>query len=304
MGADPKKLANRARELHEFNPMLGFRGCRLAIAYPEIAEMQARAIFEAAVEAGRATGVPVVPEIMVPLIASKAEFDLVKERIDATAKTVGSETKSRIKYQVGTMIELPRSTAGRRDRRDGRVLFLRHQRPDADHLRYQPRRRGELFGHLYSEGHSCGRPLRVDRPRGRRGTRPYRHRARPQGAAKTQARHLRRARRRSRLGFILPRARAGLRVVLAVPRADRAISRRPSRAGPWRQFPSVSALRLAARPRQAGDQAIRTVATGALCLDSSCAGMSGTGAPIARIRLPRRRRSRRCAGADRRLYIF
>ena len=56
MGADPKKLADRARELHEFNPMLGFRGCRLAIAYPEIAEMQARAIFEAAVEAGRATG--------------------------------------------------------------------------------------------------------------------------------------------------------------------------------------------------------------------------------------------------------
>jgi pyruvate,orthophosphate dikinase len=89
--------------------MLGFRGCRLAIAYPEIAEMQARAIFEAAVEAGRATGVPVVPEIMVPLIASKAEFDLVKERIDATAKTVASETKSKIKYQVGTMIELPRA---------------------------------------------------------------------------------------------------------------------------------------------------------------------------------------------------
>ena len=109
MGADPKKLANRARELHEFNPMLGFRGCRLAIAYPEITEMQARAIFEAAVEAGRATGVPVAPEIMVPLIASKAELDLVKERIDATAETVASETKSKIKYQVGTMIELPRA---------------------------------------------------------------------------------------------------------------------------------------------------------------------------------------------------
>ena len=109
MGADPKKLANRARELHEFNPMLGFRGCRLAIAYPEITEMQARAIFEAAVKAGRATGVPVAPEIMVPLIASKAEFDLVKECIDATAETVASETKSKIKYQVGTMIELPRA---------------------------------------------------------------------------------------------------------------------------------------------------------------------------------------------------
>ncbi len=109
MGADPQKLADRARELSEFNPMLGFRGCRLAIAYPEIAEMQARAIFEAAVEAERATGKPVAPEIMVPLIATKIELDLVKDRIDAMAKMVGDETKSKISYQVGTMIELPRA---------------------------------------------------------------------------------------------------------------------------------------------------------------------------------------------------
>jgi pyruvate,orthophosphate dikinase len=109
MGTDPQKLEDRARELHEFNPMLGFRGCRLAIAYPEIAEMQARAIFEAAVEAERATGVAVEPEIMVPLIASKMELDLVKERIDAMAQTVGAETKTKLKYQVGTMIELPRA---------------------------------------------------------------------------------------------------------------------------------------------------------------------------------------------------
>ncbi|HEY1747259.1 MAG TPA: putative PEP-binding protein, partial [Xanthobacteraceae bacterium] len=108
MGADAKKLGDRARELSEFNPMLGFRGCRLAIAYPEIAEMQARAIFEAAVEVGRA-GAAVVPEIMVPLIASKAELDLVKERIDAMARTVAAETKAAVKYQVGTMIELPRA---------------------------------------------------------------------------------------------------------------------------------------------------------------------------------------------------
>ena len=109
MGADPKALEDRARELHEFNPMLGFRGCRLAIAYPEIAEMQARAIFEAAVEVSRKTRKPVVPEIMVPLIATKAELDLVKERIDAVAKMVAAETKSAVKYQVGTMIELPRA---------------------------------------------------------------------------------------------------------------------------------------------------------------------------------------------------
>ena len=71
MNAPVDKLKRRAAELHEFNPMLGFRGCRLAIAYPEIAEMQARAIFEAAVEAGRASGEPVVPEIMVPLVMTK-----------------------------------------------------------------------------------------------------------------------------------------------------------------------------------------------------------------------------------------
>jgi pyruvate,orthophosphate dikinase len=109
MGADPKKLADRARQLHEVNPMLGFRGCRIAIAFPEIAEMQARAIFEAAVESGRNTGEKVVPEVMVPLIASKAEFDIVKERIDAAAAAVAAETGERVDYQVGTMIELPRA---------------------------------------------------------------------------------------------------------------------------------------------------------------------------------------------------
>ncbi len=109
MGADAKKLANRARELAEFNPMLGFRGCRIAIAYPEIAEMQARAIFEAAIEAGKRTGKPVVPEIMVPLIATKAELDIVKASIDAVAEAVQKETGAKLAYQVGTMIELPRA---------------------------------------------------------------------------------------------------------------------------------------------------------------------------------------------------
>src|SRR5712671_1975434 len=110
MGADPKKLADRARELNEFNPMLGFRGCRLALVYPEIAEMQARAIFEAAVEAAKRTGKPVVPEIRVPLIATKAELELVKERIDAMADAVARERGSKVDYQVGTMIELPRAS--------------------------------------------------------------------------------------------------------------------------------------------------------------------------------------------------
>jgi pyruvate,orthophosphate dikinase len=109
LGTDPDKLRRRAQELSEFNPMLGFRGCRLAIAYPEIAEMQGRAIFEAAVAAAKKTGKPVVPEVMVPLIATKAEFDLVKARIDAMAEAVALETRFKINYQVGTMIELPRA---------------------------------------------------------------------------------------------------------------------------------------------------------------------------------------------------
>ena len=110
MGEDPKKLAARANELSEFNPMLGFRGCRIAIVYPEIAEMQARAIFEAAIEAAKRAGKLVVPEVMVPLIATKTEFDLVKARIDAMAHAVAKEKNAKVNYQVGTMIELPRAS--------------------------------------------------------------------------------------------------------------------------------------------------------------------------------------------------
>ncbi|WP_448951356.1 pyruvate, phosphate dikinase [Labrys neptuniae] len=109
MGTSAAKLRARAQELHEFNPMLGFRGCRLAIAFPEIAEMQARAIFEAAVEAAASTGQPVTPEIMVPLVATRAELDLVKARIDAMAAAVEKEKGVKLVYQVGTMIELPRA---------------------------------------------------------------------------------------------------------------------------------------------------------------------------------------------------
>ncbi|TKT70363.1 pyruvate, phosphate dikinase [Afipia massiliensis] len=109
MNTDPRRIADRARELAEFNPMLGFRGCRLAIAYPEIAEMQARAIFEAAVEAGKRTGKPVGLEVMVPLIATRAEFDITKARIDATAQSVMKDTGVKLNYQTGTMIELPRA---------------------------------------------------------------------------------------------------------------------------------------------------------------------------------------------------
>jgi pyruvate,orthophosphate dikinase len=109
LGTSVDKLRRRAQELSEFNPMLGFRGCRLAIAYPEIAEMQARAIFEAAIEAAATSGAPVRPEIMVPLVMTPMEFDLVKGRIDAMASAVAAERKAELSYDVGTMIELPRA---------------------------------------------------------------------------------------------------------------------------------------------------------------------------------------------------
>ncbi|WP_299867795.1 pyruvate, phosphate dikinase [uncultured Hoeflea sp.] len=109
IGVSVEKLSQRVDELHEFNPMLGHRGCRLAVSYPEIAEMQARAIFEAAVEAAKSTGAPVVPEIMVPLVGLREELDFVKARIDAVAREIIGEAGVEIEYLVGTMIELPRA---------------------------------------------------------------------------------------------------------------------------------------------------------------------------------------------------
>jgi pyruvate,orthophosphate dikinase len=109
MGVDADKLRQRTEALHEFNPMLGHRGCRLAVSYPEIAEMQAEAVFEAAVEAGGKTGSPVVPEIMVPLVGLVKELEYVKARIDEVAKKVMKESGRKIDYLVGTMIELPRA---------------------------------------------------------------------------------------------------------------------------------------------------------------------------------------------------
>ncbi len=109
MGVSEDKLERRAAELHESNPMLGFRGCRLAIAFPEIAQMQARAIFEGALEAKRKIGTLPALEIMVPLVITKPEFDLVKAEVDAMARTVSAEQGEEVRYSIGTMIELPRA---------------------------------------------------------------------------------------------------------------------------------------------------------------------------------------------------
>jgi pyruvate,orthophosphate dikinase len=103
-GVTVDKLKRRAEELHEFNPMLGHRGCRLGITYPEIYEMQARAIFEAACEVD-----DVVPEVMIPLVGTRAELAILKALVQATAAKVFAEQGRTLDYLVGTMIELPRA---------------------------------------------------------------------------------------------------------------------------------------------------------------------------------------------------
>ncbi|MBD8546324.1 pyruvate, phosphate dikinase [Sphingomonas sp. CFBP 8760] len=108
-GIDIDTLKARAAELHEFNPMLGHRGCRLGVTYPEIYEMQARAIFEAAIDVAEKSGDAPIPEVMIPLVATKRELDLMKTVVDKAAKAVFEERGRTLQYLVGTMIELPRA---------------------------------------------------------------------------------------------------------------------------------------------------------------------------------------------------
>jgi len=108
-GLDAAKLKRRARELHETNPMLGHRGARLGVAYPEIYEMQVRAVLEAAIEVKTASGAAPIPEIMHPLVAMGLEMKFLRELTDRTAKAVFADTGDSVEYLVGTMIELPRA---------------------------------------------------------------------------------------------------------------------------------------------------------------------------------------------------
>ncbi len=108
-GLDLKTLTAQANALHESNPMLGHRGCRLGITYPEIYAMQARAIFEAAVAVARETGTVPEPEVMIPLVGTRQELDILKRIVDAQAQAVFAETGTTLTYLVGTMIELPRA---------------------------------------------------------------------------------------------------------------------------------------------------------------------------------------------------
>ncbi|MDG5489460.1 pyruvate, phosphate dikinase [Sphingomonas sp. BGYR3] len=108
-GVGIEALKRRAAELHEVNPMLGHRGCRLGVTYPEIYEMQARAIFEAALAVAQKSGAAPIPEVMIPLVATRRELELMKAVVDRVAEAVFAEAGARVEYLVGTMIELPRA---------------------------------------------------------------------------------------------------------------------------------------------------------------------------------------------------
>ena len=163
-----KSSPSASRHLHEFNPMLGFRGCRLGIVYPEITAMQARAIFEAACNVQKA-GIEVQPEIMIPLVGFlpelKAQAKIVHGRGREGVRREGREGR----YLVGTMIELPRAcVAADQIAKEAAVLQLRHQRPDADGLGMSRDDYGSFIRH-YMENDLVPRdPVPDDRLRRRR----------------------------------------------------------------------------------------------------------------------------------------
>jgi pyruvate,orthophosphate dikinase len=224
-------------ELHEFNPMLGHRGCRLGITYPEITEMQARAIFEAVVQVAK-KGVKVIPEVMIPLIGGVKEFVNQKQIVVAVAEEVlGKAGMKDLKYMVGTMIEIPRAalTAGDVAKEAEFFSFGTNDLTQTcmglsrdDYTKFQQEYQdkkifaADPFAVLDQEG--VGQLVKIAVERGGEDCR----RARPQGESEPGNRHLRRARRRAELGAVLLPRGHGLRVLLAIPRPHRPPGRRAS----------------------------------------------------------------------------
>ena len=186
LGIPAERVRARVESLHEFNPMLGLRGCRLGIVYPEITEMQARAIFEAAARRAR-EGIAVHPEIMIPLVGHVKELALQAAVVRRVADEVMRATGAKFQYTVGTMIEVPRGAlTADAHRRGRRVLLLRHQRPDPDDARRVARRRRPLPAAVRRPVRDLrARSVRVDRRGRRRRADAHRRRARPRRAHAT-----------------------------------------------------------------------------------------------------------------------
>ena len=230
MNVPLQKIVAKVESLAEFNPMLGHRGCRLGNTYPEITEMQARAIIEAAMNV-KAQGIPVHVEIMVPLVGNHKELRYQKGIIDATAEQVFSERNDKIDYMVGTMIEVPRAAVTANQIAEVAEFFsfgtndltqmtLGFSRDDIGKFLPVYLEKGILKNDPFQilDRNGVGQLIREAVFKGRSTTR------------KTQMRHLRRARRRTFVGRVLPLRRAELRELLAVPRAHRTSGGRTRRA--------------------------------------------------------------------------
>ena len=231
-----EKVRRRVEELHEPNPMLGLRGCRLPIKFPEIGDMQVRAIIDAAIEVKK-RGKTVLPEIMIPLVGTVEELFFLKKRAIAVAEEQMKKAGVKVEYLIGTMIELPRA-ALTADQIAEEAEFFSFGTNDLTQMTFgfSPRRHRLVHAGLCRAEDPAGQPVPDARRQGGRPARRDRRDQGPQGPAgearrAPEGRDLRRARRRPRQRRLLPQGGDGLRLLLAVPRADRPPGRRAGRAG-------------------------------------------------------------------------
>ncbi len=218
-----RTLLNRVEQLHEVNPMLGLRGCRLGITYPEITEMQARAIFEAAVKVAK-EGVKVKPEIMIPLTTGLKEMANQGGLVRKVAEEVFAEKEFKVEYLVGTMIELPRA-ALMADEIAKDAEFFSFGTNDLTQTTFGFSRDdvGKILTAYLVRGNSEAGSVRGSGSRRRRPVAEDRRREGPGNASDHQDRHLRRTWRRTFVGRVLRLAGLQLRIVLTLPRADRKV---------------------------------------------------------------------------------
>ncbi len=219
MGISVEAVKAKVNALHEFNPMLGHRGCRLGITYPEITEMQARAIFEAACQLTK-EGVDARPEVMVPLVGTVKELASQKEIIVATAKKVMEETGVKVDYSVGTMIEVPRA-AVTADEIAKEAAFFSFGTNDLTQMTFGYSRddAGKFLPDYIDKENPAGRSFPRSGSRRRRPAHSDGRGQRPGRQCQTESRHLRRAWRRTELHRVLPPDRFELRQLLALPGA-------------------------------------------------------------------------------------
>ncbi len=222
-----RTLLNRVEQLHEVNPMLGLRGCRLGITYPEITEMQARAIFEAAVKVAK-EGVKVKPEIMIPLTTGLKEMANQGGLVRRVAEEVFAEKEYKVEYLVGTMIELPRA-ALMADEIAKDAEFFSFGTNDLTQTTFGFSRDdvGKILTAYLVRGHPEAGSVRGARSRRRWTVAEDCRREGPGHASDHQDRHLRRTRRRAVVGRVLRLAGLQLRFVLTLPRADRKVGGGP-----------------------------------------------------------------------------